>query len=396
MKRKVYKMKRILSIFALMLTLITVLCSCGDDDGLPDGMVLGCDPDKTGYYFYIPEGWTSSNAGEISRAHVSSLDTSSVSIAKMNSETVASLSLTGEWDTDKVVLADYTVLDVSTLPCDEPPVFVTVDGKSYEDCIFASKPAIKLTYTFSITDASTEKVVSFRTMQILVRHGADVYILTYQSTDAIMREDTSYYNYYYTFVEGVIKNFAFAENSPELTSNPEDTDGDGYYLASDRELAGFDLYLPNSFKLDYSSGLIGATVGEGAYLTVTKATSTNVSIINYMTDRKAQLSNIFDDFTDMAITITQASSRGMQQLKESFPDIAEGGIKVDASIAFGSVESALCYEYTFSKGDAVYRVYQIYAIYGRSGYVFTYTAEASVYGEYIDAIEDVLERIVFE
>ena len=389
-------LKRILSIFALMLTLITVLCSCGDDDGLPEGMVLGCDPDKTGYYFYIPEGWTSSNAGEISRAHVSSLDASSVSIAKMNSETVASLSLTGEWDTDKTVLADYTVLDVSTLPCDEPPVFVTVDGKSYEDCIFASKPAIKLTYTFNITDASTEKVVSFRTMQILVRHGADVYILTYQSTDAIMREDTSYYNYYYTFVEDVVKNFAFAENSPELTKNPEDTDGDGYYLASDRELAGFDLYLPNSFKLDYSSGLIGATVGESAYLTVTKATSTNVSILNYMIDRKAQLSNIFDDFTDMAITITQASSAGMEQLKERFPDIAEGGIKVDASIAFGSVESALCYEYTFSKGDAVYRVYQIYAIYGRSGYVFTYTAEASVYGEYIDAIEDVLERIVFE
>ena len=48
MKRKVYKMKRILSIFALMLTLITVLCSCGDDDGLPGGMVLGCDPEKTG------------------------------------------------------------------------------------------------------------------------------------------------------------------------------------------------------------------------------------------------------------------------------------------------------------------------------------------------------------
>ena len=396
MKRKVYKMKRILSIFALMLTLITVLCSCGDDDGLPEGMVLGCDPEKTGYYFYIPEGWTSSNAGEISRAHVSSLDTSSVSIAKMNADVVASLSLTGEWDTDKVVLADYTVLDVSTLPCDEPPVFVTVDGKSYEDCIFANKPAIKLTYTFNITDASTKKTVSFRTMQILVKRGADVYILTYQSTDAIMREDTSYYNYYYTFVDGVIKNFAFAENSPEVAQNPADTDGDGYYLASDKELAGFELYLPNSFKLDYSSGLISATVGEGANLTVTKATSTNVSILNYMIDRKAQLSSIFDGYTDISIAIKQASSSGLESLKTNFPDIKDEGITVDASLNFGGLEQAVAYEYSFVKGETVYRVYQIYAVSGRSGYVFTYTAEASVYGEYVEAIKDVSERIVFE
>ena len=389
-------MKKILGIFTLMLTLVLALTSCGDDDGLPDGMVLGCDPDVTGYYFYIPEGWTSSNMGEISMAHVSSLDNSSVSVAKMSRDAVAALSLTGDWDTDKVILADYVVRDVSTIPADKEPAFVTVDGEIFEDCIFAAKPAIKLTYTFDITEASGTKTVNFRTMQILVRHGEDIYILTYQSSDAIMRETTSYYDYYYTFVEDVVKNFSFTNSAPKTAENPADTDGDGYYLASDKELCGFSLYLPNSFKLEYSSGFVSARVADGANLSMTKTTSTNISILNYIVDRKTQLSTIFDDFTDISITITSASNDGIKMLNEKFPDIAEGGIKVDSSIAFGGVESALCYEYTYSRGDAVYRVYQVYAISGRSGYVFTYTAEASVYAEYTDAIAHVLERIVFE
>ncbi len=396
MKRKVYKMRKISSVLLLLLAVFG-LCSCGDDDGIPEGMKLGCDPSDTGYYFYVPEEWTVSSYADISMAHVSSLDNSSVSIAKMDADKLPAEALNAEWDIAKAIIAEYAIADTKKLPHNTDIEFVMTEGKNYEECIFAEKPAVKITYTFSLKDTKTEKTIKFRTMQILVRNGEQVYIFTYQSRDEIMREETTYYDYYYTFVKPVIDNFKFAEGEAKERENPADTDGDGYYLASDASLSGFELYLPNSYKLTHSSGFVSAMIEDGANLSVTRATSTGVSIVNYAKTRRDELSGIYSDFTDISVSVKQATSDGIKTLKDTFTELSEENIKVDGSLKFGNSESNMfAYEYSFASGDAVYRVYQIYGISGRSGYVLTYTARADVYEAHLSEISDVLERIVFE
>lgn len=396
MKRKVYKMRKISGVLLLLLAVFG-LCSCGDDDGIPEGMKLGCDPAEVGYYFYIPEEWTESSFGDITMAHVSSLDNSSVSIAKMDADKIPPEAVGADWDAAKVILAEYAIADTKTLPHNADIEFVLTEGKNYEECIFAAKPAVKITYTFSVKDEKTDKTVRFRTMQILVRNGDDVYIFTYQSRDEIMREETTYYDYYYTFVKPVIDNFKFAEGGARDTENPADTDGDGYYLASDSSLSGFELYLPNSYELKHSSGFVSAMIEDGANLSVTRATSTGVSIVDYAKTRRDELSGIYDNFTDISVSVKQAGADGIKSLKDTFTELSEENIRVDGSLKFGNSESNMfAYEYSFSSGDTVYRVYQIYGISGRSGYVLTYTARADVYEAHLSEISDVLERIVFE
>lgn len=395
MKRKVYKMKKILSIALLILTAFG-LFSCGDDDGIPEGMKLGCDPNATGYYFYIPDSWTESSFGEISAAHVSSLDNSSVSVAKMDREKIGA-DITGEWDIAKEFIAAYAQEDIASIPADSDIEFVRSGEKNYDDALLGDRPAVRFVYTFSINDAKTGKAVKFKTLQLLTRHNSEVYILTFQSRDEIMREQTTYYDYYYTMVAKVIENFRFTEGQGAATENPADTDSDGYYLASDPSLSGFELYLPNGYDLEYSSGLVSAKISDGAHITMTQATSTGVSIVDYATTRRKELSAIFDDFTDLSVSVKSANAEALKLLKDTFDELSEENIKVDSALKLGNSDSNMfAYEYTFKNGDTVYRVYQIYGISGRAGYAFTYTARSEVYEAHVDEISDILERIVFK
>ena len=66
----------------LLAVCVLPLCSCGEDDGIPDGMQLVRGSDELGYYFFAPEEWTVSNTGNIACAYTTNINTASVTFVE--------------------------------------------------------------------------------------------------------------------------------------------------------------------------------------------------------------------------------------------------------------------------------------------------------------------------
>ena len=367
-------MKRILTLFILCAVIVTSLVACSGNSDVPSGMQLVEGGDDIGYYFYAPKEWTVDNRANISSVHVSSIDTTSVTVTELD-------------DVDGN-LTEYLINDIKALPYDTEPTF-EISG---EECLWGGKTALKFVYTYK------HKEVKFKAMQLLTRHGGSLYILTYQSLDTPINEDKSYYSYYLEKVTGIIDNFKFVDKSGKQDTTPEDLDGDGYYLASDKKLSGFELYLPVDYKLEFANGMVSARVGgengesAKANVSLTQATSTGVRIIDYLKTRKDQLDGLFENFTDIAIEVKTKADTSLNELYTTFPD-AE--ISRNSELKFGGLASAVAYEYTYEYQGTVYHVYQVMGVNTANGYVFTYTATEDCYYDYIDEIKDILGKVVF-
>ncbi len=381
-------MKKFISLMLAVITLALTLASCGSDDDMPAGMKLVRGGEDIGYYFYAPEEWTISSYGEISAAHVSSLDNSSVTVVEVKD--------TGIKTFDKAALAAYMRGEIASLSYSSAPE-ITVDG---EECLWGGKAAVKFVYTYKHKDTNG-KEVGFKAMQLMTVIGGDAYLLTYQSTSEMRTEEQSYYDFYLEKVNLIIENFKFVSKKPaEQNGNPVDTDGDGYYLASDKKTCGFELYLPNEYILERSDGVISAKVGneDGAVranIMMTKTTRTGVTVQSYLETRRAELSLIFNNFTDKKVTLMNATSEQLEIFKDGFDKIDKSVIAIDTSLKFGALEQAYAYEYTYEYNGTVYHVFQILGVSDRSGYVFTYTADEACYDAYIDEIMTILGKVVF-
>ena len=377
-------MKKILAIVALAIILALSFSGCSDGD-LPDGMQLVRGGEEYGYYFFAPEEWTPNVSGSIASVHVSTLDNSSVTVASV-------ADVGGE-------LADYFKNDMKDLPYSGE---IKLENENGVSCLWGGKTALKFVYTFTETDASGENEVSFKAMQILARHGSEIYILTFQSTTEMFNEEETYYSYYLEKVDLIISNFKFVEKKTSEKKNPEDTDGDGYYLASDPSVAGFELYLPNEYELEFATGMVSAKVADKngntarANISISRATSTNVLISNYINTRRDELSSLFDDFTDIAMQVKTGSEEDIKKLEgNDYLPALKGKISKNAEIEFGGLSQAFTYEYTYSYRGTTYHVYQVFGASSSNGFVFTYTADESCFEEYRSDIDEILSRIVF-
>ena len=338
-------MKKTIALILILAAALS-LVSCADKSDIPDGMQLVQGGEKYGYYMYAPEEWTVSNLGDIASAHASSVDTSSISYVE-------------------TAMPEGTVEDYFTESLDE----FTFDVSIVENCTATTfgnaESAITCVYDYEYSGHK------FRTMQIFVQFEGRFGIFTFTAARENMTlTEKTQYDYYLPKINEVIKNFKFVTKvgSPDAPTFTE-KDRDGYILSSDIAIAGVALYLPETFTVDYSSGIITARATDGSSVTVSRATSTGVNVKTYWETRRAELESLFGEVT----LINEVKS-----------------------LKIGNSKNAVSYEYTYVHNGTTYHVYQVLAITTFNGYVFTYTASDENYSAHTEEIQKISEKISFK
>jgi hypothetical protein len=351
-------MKRSL-VLILALLLIFTLVSCGKGEGAPDGMQLAYADADAHYKFFVPGGWVLSNTGDIRSAYAGRVDTSSVSFAEVKIKG----SFADDVSRDAYFFTSYFESSLSEFP-KMPEITVNGESTSFGKKDFEADKAVK--YIFNHEYASHK----FKTMQVLLKKADRYFIFTYTALDEEKSEGETYYSFHLTEAQKCIEEFMFI-NVDALAGEEisYQNDGDGYLLYSDCELAGFDLYVHPDFKFDYASAIVSATHGDGSNITMTRATAAGVTVDKYWENRIKELSEIVTDITV---------------------------IRENAECAFGNAKNKFSYEYTFSYNGNQYHVYQVLAVYGSDGYVFTYTARTENYEAHIEQINKTIDKVVLK
>ena len=351
-------MKRITkALLALVIiTCALTLVSCGKDDGVPEGMQLVRGGEDVGYYFYGPEEWVVANVANICCTYVSKIDLSSMTFV--------------EAEKPEGTVAEYFESEKAKFPYE---IDVKVDGES---CTFgdADKLATKYVYTYDY------KEKSYTCMQIFVSHSDRFYIFTYTASSAGYSAENTYYENYLEKVTASIDAFKFVNKSDSVDSAPEyERDDDGYILVSDKTLSGFEMYVPESYKVDFSSALISVSNNSGVNITMSQATYTGVTNEDYWNARKANIEAFCDKTTD------PETGNEISTLKE---------IELAKQIKLEGTNWALAYEYSYAHEGVTYHVYQVLIVESAiNGYVYTYIAPEEEYEGHLSEAMTILEKI---
>lgn len=367
-------MRKTLILMLVIAAMTLSLFGCTNEaDEAPDGLQVCINNESEGFVFYAPENWAIINSGDVWAAKVSAVNSTSISFveAEMPIGTIP--------EYFEKSLGDFTDNIKNTLNVtlrDSACTFGNANGEAY-----------KYIYTYKYQEYD---VVC---MQILLTHGESFYIFTYTSFGD-PADESSTYRQYLDAVQLAIDNFRFIEKSEVGEETMYEKDADGYNMVSNETLAGFSLYLPDYYKVVYSSGFVKAKISEGANLSLSKATQTGVGIIDYLKLRKDELSDFATDFTDVKIEIaTEIDPDGEIYKNWKFDVLPEK----NEGLTFGDLEKnrIILYEYKYTFNGKVYCVYQMMGVDNLNGYVFTYTALEEEYNEHIDEIKIILEKVRF-
>ncbi len=346
-----------LSILLLILISLITLASCKEKE-LPEGMQLVNGGDNIGYYFYAPEEWTVANLGKISSAYASNVDASSVSYI----ETDSPLGTVDEYFKESLKEFPEAPVIVSE---NQPTTFGNADG------------AIMYVYDHQYEDHT------FRTMQIFTSFEGRFGIFTFTSPNehkSASDKSVTQYDFYQEKRQSIIDNFKYvSKNGTENDKPIYEKDADGYNLVSDASVSKFSLYLPDEFNVEFSSGMVSASLEDGSNITMSRAVSTNVSVGDYFKNRIDELSKIVTDIKIIEFTDEN------------------GEVKtINGNVKFGNAKSAASQEYTFVYNEQTYHVYQICSVHNFNGFVFTYTATEENYAKHLDIIQKICEKAILK
>lgn len=355
-------MKKILLLLVCLITVFS-LASC-DTESTPDGMQLCWGGSDVGYNFYVPDGWVLSNTGNIHASYASRIDISSVSFAEVKiSEPEILPEQMGAYSPDLYFFEFYFKEQLKEFPS-APEITVNGENTVFGKKDYTAERAIKYIFNHEYDNHK------FTTMQILLKANSKYYIFTYTSMNEERSEGETYYAFHLTEVRKCIDEFMFLENAATEKAEIEyEKDGDGFLLYSDKSLSGFELYVSPDFSLDYQSAIVSATHADGSNITMTKVTAAGVAVNEYWERRQTELSAIVSDITVIA---------------ENEP------------CEFGNAQKMFSYEYTFKYNGKTFHVYQVLAVYGMNGYVFTYTATEANYLTHIDKINDSCDKVILK
>lgn len=332
---------------ALLLAIITILslAGCNVVNDVPSGMQLVRGGEDVGYYLYSPDGWIIANQGDIAATYMSTIDTTSITLAEASMPSGS--------------IAEYFEAEAEKF---EFPINVTKANADYK--LGNAEEAKQFIYDYEYSG------YKFRTMQIFAKYDGRFYIFTFSSQLGERRDGESYYDYHLNNnLKSITDNLKFVKKTG-TESKPEYPSVDGYLLVSDKGLCGFDLYVTESYSVDYSDGIVSVSSDDGASITVSKATSTDVSIKDYWKNRKSELEAIVGTVTEIDVNKTDG-------------------------VTLGSLTTAASYEYTYVVGGVTYHVYQVFGVDLFSGYAFTFTAPEDVYTARIGEALDIAARIRF-
>ena len=352
-------MKKIISMLLALITVFSVLAmtSCSNKDGAPDGMQLVRGGEDVGYYFYGPEEWVVANYADIACTYASKIDMSSMTFV--------------EAVKPEGTVAEYFESEKLKFPYE---ISVTVNG---EDCNFGNTfGAKKYVYTY------TYKTFSYTCMQIFVTHGERFFIFTYTASNAKRNDaELSFYDYYLDKVQATTEAFKIVDKSGKASTQEYERDADGYILISDKDLAGFNMYVPDSFKVDHASALVSATHPDGSNVNMSRTTYTQVSSEEYWQARRQNIEAYADKVLDESGALVSSLKQIGDKPTQIYPD---------------DVRWALAYEYTYVYEGVTYHVYQVHIVQSATdGYVFTYIATEENYLAHLAEIEKVLNKIEY-
>ena len=354
----------VLALAALLLSASSLIsCEAADSD-LPDGMQLVRGGDSIGYYMYAPEEWIVENHEEygIACSYVSKLNNTSVTLV--------------EADFTEAGFLSYYEAEMAKFPESwaRTPI---LEPKA--DKLGNSEWAMKTVYTYKY-DAYT-----YESMQIFAIYKGRAYIFTYTASAELYDGEVSFYEEFLEKASEVITNLKFVDiaqgepaPAPEYPKNE-----DGMSLVSDRSIAGFDLYIPDSYTLDFASSIVSASRADGTNINVSEATGTSDNSVEYWSARFKTLSNIAGEVK----IITEAGAVGT-----SVAEITKAQIKLDLG---EGIKEAAALTYTYTLGGKVWRTYQVLVNDFFSGYVFTYTAEEALYEANFAEAQTILYNIEF-
>ena len=351
-------MKRFLTALLALIMFFTTLSltACSSGDGAPDGMQLVRGGDDIGYYFYGPEEWVVANLGDIGCTYVSKIDLSSMTFT--------------ETEKPAVSISEYFESEKAKFPYE---ITVSVNG---DRCNFGNAASIATKYVYTYT----YKEVSYSCMQIFVTNASSFYIFTYTASNAERSDGQSYYQFYLEKVNAAIEAFKFTEKTP--TESPAvnyERDADGYILVSNKTLAGFNMYVPDSYKVDYASSITSVSNDKGVNITMSQATYTGVTNEDYWNARKDNISAFADKVTNPESGELVSSLREIELAKQIYID---------------GTNWALAYEYTYKFEGVDYHVYQVLIVESAiNGYVFTYSATEAEYQSHLEEAKTILNKI---
>ena len=176
-------MKKIISILLACLALFC-LVGCKDNDGAPSGMKLASNTDLVAYSLYVPESWVIDNSDTTTRAHVSSIDTSTVSVGDYGAfETIDAW-----WEVYKTALSTVGGFEVL-----EEGVSEIVDGQGAKG------------YTYkTIQPTLGQEEVAYKHYLVATLHDGTVYVILYTSYEGQLFD-----NNLTTVKDEIIANFKF-------------------------------------------------------------------------------------------------------------------------------------------------------------------------------------------
>lgn len=344
-------MKKLISLFLILVLCFSLFaCDKNDENPIPEGMQAASDPARLGFSLFVPEAWVVSSYGAIACAYVSNLDTSSVSLVRV--------------ELGEVSFENYVK---ESLAKSKNAVTYLEDGKQVN--FGNAKRALSYVYTYSYGEHP------FTFMQVLAQ-AADgaTYLFTYSASATDKYEGESFYQSHLSEVTSMMECVLLGEKTDYRTDEVVyETDADGYKLVSDKSVAGFAFYIPPTFTAEISTGIVLAVAEDGTSVSITEATSRGVSVRDYYEGRLKELAVVFDEVTEIT-PLTECD--------------------------FSNTQSSVYAEYSYKDGSTVYRVYQVIAVSGGSilnqkGFVMTYTARADLYENHMDELTKMMEKIKF-
>ena len=381
-------MRKILALFLaftmlLPLTLLLTSCKEGDED-LPENMQLVAGGDELGYYFYGPEEWVVANQGNIKATYVSSTNYTSVTFTETD------INYTSLGDGDNPYRSGVKkAFDASALGYLSEPFSEYSLITSDEPCSFGNaSEAYKYIFSYVYEDKP------YTCMQIFVKHQDVSYVFTYNaSSQEYSEEDGSFYSFYLNNkVKPIMDNFLFVEKKGDLTADKYESDGQGNILASEKTKCGFKLWVPESYKVDYSSAAVSVTKNGGGNITVCKLINNSISIKDNYIQRRELLSAIADKKTDADGNLQTTFNEIKGIIKN------EDGSETMHLVDLPRARSAAELEYTYVLDGKTYHVYQVFAVKGYFSvqvYVFTFTCEEKFYAGEIDSVMEILMKMEY-
>ena len=337
-------MKKIVSIFLLLIILTASLASCTDDDGAPRGMKLASDRTAVDYSFYIPEEWIIDEMSTFSRAHAKG-ELSSVSVFTLDCDSEVTIS--DWWSTTYRPQIEGTMKDFAFV---EQIDSLVVDKKSASAFVFTSSRA--------------EGIVNKHRLTI-TKNGSKMYVIWFTS---LVSEEHDYYSEELVYLNDIVNVFEFSEKQVATPLAPfeDESAPEGMMLISNKNIVLYSLYVPSTWIIDEQSAM-----------TMAHASNENKSSVSVMQWNMAQgLTTIDEWWNDYHKAEMQSTWQQRFVIKSEGTEVTLGA------------NEAKAYEYEISLSGLTYRFYVVASIDQGSIHVLTYTSTADLFESELNTVKE--------